>query len=118
MSRSITFDSAKAFMIFLINHDHIVDVEVSCSEDILNIIQLYQKEDWSFLELAGEDIFNINVVNFYGIEFGYYNQENNNRFRVGLDRSEIYGSLVVDTNEFEVKNAQKLEQIREILDKK
>lgn len=113
---SIKFSKISSYLVFDVfgdGWDETAYVKVSCGEDIESYFKCYEHKQW--IELFNDQYsqHSVESVEFKGFQIRCEDDEGN-KFRAGNDFGE-YGSATFSIDSLEAKNAQKLENIRQIL---
>lgn len=117
--KSIRLTQVSACLVFDVNNEESVTVPISTTEDLEHCLDLYRNEQWAAL-FEGEpvDPYDITVVKLDGLEI-IGQDEHGNRVRLGLDARDLpFGTIELSIRHLEARNAQVIQQIRDLLDAK
>lgn len=115
--KSVQIKGVKSYLTFSFSlHGEVyardVVIEVSCAEDIENLMKLYLEQDWKALLEDDFNPFSIDWVEFTGIHFSARGEH---RLTAKLNDQQLYAVVEIDASAVVAEQQDKLKRIEAIL---
>lgn len=111
----VQIKGVKPYLTFSLHGDmgvNEVDIEVSCAEDIENLMKLYLEQDWKALLLDDYNPFSVDWVEFKGVHFSARGEH---RLTAKLNDQQLYAVVEIDASAVVAEQQDKLKRIEAIL---